>query len=111
MSKTRIDQFLFLNIVRQSYEAHYAWTDWLEKYRNESETERYAYETFSSRIKSLIGKGTTDEEKIFINMKVLDLWLEMSEQEKDRLIRESNVYKDRFKNVQYMMEMYSHTMM
>ena len=44
-------------------------------------------------------------------MKVLDLWLEMSEQEKDRLIRESNVYKDRFKNVQYMMEMYSHTMM
>lgn len=111
MSKTRIDQFLFVDIVRQSYEAHYVWTDWLKNYRNQSETERYAYETFSSRIKSLIGKGTTDEEKIFINLIVLDLWLDLSEQEKERLIRESAIHIDKFKNVQYMMEMYSHTMM
>lgn len=94
-----MDQFLFVDIVRQSYEAQSAWLNWLEKYRMESQAERDAYETFSRKM----GNKT--------QIDLIDLWYKLSDKERDDLIREEKVDRDRFKNVQYMMEMYSHTMM
>lgn len=107
-SQKRIDQFLFKNIVRQSYEAYYVWQVWLKKYREESKVERDAYETFSRKMKNLIGFGKTDNE---INLKIVDLWIDLSECEKEKLIKESKNYREIFGDVQRMMEVYSHTMM
>ena len=42
----RIDQFLFLNIVRQSYEADRAWRQWITQYRAQSEIEKATYKKF-----------------------------------------------------------------
>ena len=96
----RIDQFLFVDIIRQSYEAQSAWVNWLEKYRVDSQAERDAYETFSKKMRNNIEPT-----------QIIDLWYKLSDKERDDLIREEKVDRDRFKNVQHMMEMYSHTMM
>lgn len=98
----RMDQFLFSDIIRQSYEAQSAWVNWLEKYRTDSQEERDAYETFSRKMRNIGDKTQID---------LIDLWYKLSDKERNDLIREEKVYRDRFKNVQHMMEMYSHTMM
>lgn len=103
MPPKRIDQFLFKDIIRQSYEAHSSWCKWIEKYKIESDAERYAYEMFSKNIKK--------NKKDIIDIYIIDLWHQLSEQERNRMISDSKIYLYKFKNVQHMMDLYSHTMM
>jgi len=107
MSKpTRIDQYLFLNIVRQSYEAQKAWNIYIDKYKNQSEKERSAYERFSRNTKrDIISENDSFDEK---NKKVLELWCDMSDEEQIKYINETRRLDSLFSDVDTFLRMFQH---
>jgi len=109
-----IDQFLFKNIVTQSYEA---WHAWIKEYIYKSKIERGAYERFSKEVKKY---------RDLNQIEIFNLWEELSEENKEKLFNEAKLFLESsqtsqtsqtssnyyiFNNVQELMEQYSHTMM
>ena len=103
----RIDQFLFINIVRQSYEAEKAWNIYIDQYKSQSEKERRAYERFSMNTKRDMTDMTDMDEKDIIN-KVLELWYDMSEEEQTKYINETKRLDHLFYNVETFLRMFQH---
>lgn len=99
-SRTRIDQYLFVDIVRQTYEADKVWKEWIKEYCKQSDKERYAYETFSKRTKR--------ENEGIGSMEVLELWCNMSIEEQKKFINESSRLNELFRDVSTFLSMFQH---
>ncbi len=99
-SRTRIDQYLFIDIVRQTYEADKAWKKWIIEYCRESDREKFAYERFSKRVKT--------ENNDIGSMEVLELWCNMSLEEQKNFINESSRLDILFRDVDTFLRMFEH---
>lgn len=105
MSKpTRIEQYLFLNIVRQSYEAQKAWNSYIDQYKSQSEKERSAYERFSINTKRDMSETFANDSFDEKNNKVLELWCDMSDEEQNKYINQTVIFKD----VESFLRMFEH---
>ena len=100
----RIDQYLFSNIVRMSYEADKAWKNWLKEYKNRSEKERSSYISFSSKTRKLLIFNECDNKEL----KIFDLWNDMSNEEKEKWINESHTINELFSDVETFLRMFQH---
>jgi hypothetical protein len=100
----RIDQYLFSNIVRMSYEADKAWKNWLKDYKNKSEKERHSYISFSSKTRKLLVFNEMDNKEL----KIFDLWCDMSNEEKEKWINESHTIDELFSDVESFLRMFQH---
>jgi hypothetical protein len=100
----RIDQHLFKNIVKMSYEADKAWRDWLREYSNKSEKEKNAYISFASKIRrnTIFNNGDDDSLKIF------NLWCDLTEKEKEKWVEENVIINQFFIDVETFLRMYQH---
>jgi len=107
---TRIDQYLFVDIIKQSYEADKAWNIYIEQYSRDSEKQRTAYERFSRNTKRHIymneDKTKIDGDKI--NKMVFDLWCDMSEDKQKKFIDDTKRLEYLFENVQSFLIMFQH---
>jgi hypothetical protein len=90
----RIDQYLFLDIVRQSYEAEKAWNIYITKYIKQSEKERNAYKKFSQNIK--------EKDKVF------DMWNNMSDEQQNKYINETEKLFYLFSDVSTFLSIFQH---
>lgn len=104
MSKTRIDQYLFKNIVRMSYEADKAYKNWLKEYTTLSEKEKRAYTSFSSKTRKIVFFNESENKEL----KIFDLWCDMSEEERDKWINETRIIDELFIDVQTFLSMFQH---
>jgi hypothetical protein len=101
-----IDQFLFTNIVRQSYEVHKAEQECFSKYIEQSENERNFYKFFSSKTRLTIDEDNKDT-------KILDYWYNVIDN-KEEYNRWERLYKDKirldrmFIDVESFLMMFSH---
>jgi uncharacterized membrane-anchored protein len=100
----RIDQYLFSNIVRMSYEADKAHKEWIREYSNRSEREKRAYTSFSSKTRR-ITIFNKDENK---ELKIFDLWCDIKEEERERLINETRIIDELFIDVETFLRMFQH---
>lgn len=105
----RIDQFLFMNIVRQSYEAHKAEREWFSKYIEQSEKDRKFYKFFSSKTRLTL-EDKEDKEK---EGDILEYWYNVIDNEEE-YNRWESLYKDKirldrmFIDVDSFLMMFSH---
>ena len=107
----RIDQYLFTNIVRQSYESYKAEQEWIAKYKEQSENDKKFYQFFYSKTRStILNDEENDNER---NTKILDYWHSVIEN-KEEYERWENLYKDKirldrmFIDVESFLMMFSH---
>jgi len=96
----RIDQYLFSNIVKMSYEADKASKMWLKEYSMRSEKERRGYTYFSSKTRVLINDD--DELNIF------NLWYKLSDKNREDWINKANLIEDLFRDVETFLRMFQH---
>lgn len=87
----RIDQYLFVNIIRQSYEAEKAWRDFIDEYSNRSIIERNAYNMFSKEKR----KNLSEISEIF------NMWYNMPIEEKEKWFNKSYTIKEMEKNINF----------
>jgi hypothetical protein len=100
----RIDQHLFSNIVKMSYEADKAWKDWLKEYSIRSEKEKNGYIYFSSKIRKI----AIFDEKENKELKIFDLWINISEKDKKKWINDAHIIDDMFTNVETFLSIFQH---
>lgn len=106
----RIDQFLFKNIIKQSYEAYKAEQDWFSIYKEQSENEKKLYKFFYSKTLETMDENNNEDEN---NTKILDYWHSVIENKEDyerweRLYKEK-IRRDRmFADVESFLMMFSH---
>jgi hypothetical protein len=99
---TRIDQFLFLNIVKQCYEADKAEKEWFRIYKTQSENDKNLYKFFYSKIVEIVDKN-----------EILDQWYSVVEN-KEEYERWERLYRDKirldrmFIDVESFLMMFSH---
>jgi hypothetical protein len=77
----RIEQKLFLDIVRQSYEADKAWKDYIEKYKITSNDERELYIDFSIYNREMIKIKNPSMTHDEITLYILNKWDKMTDKE------------------------------
>ena len=101
---TRIDQYLFKNIIRMSYEADKAHKEWIREYSNRSEKEKRGYSSFSSKTRRLIMFSDNDNKEL----KIFDLWCDMKDEEKEKWIDEAHTIDQLFSDVETFLRMFQH---
>lgn len=110
----RCDHFLFIDIVRQSYEAERAWKKWIKEYRVLSEKERNAYILFSinTRQRLLDDNETDDNETIMpptrLSEIVFEIWCDLDNNEWDKWLNETEKFKYPFRDVETFLNTFSH---
>jgi hypothetical protein len=100
----RIDQYLFTNIIRMSYEADKAWKDWIKNYSNRSEKEKMGYISFSSKTRRLVLFNESDNKEL----KIFDLWSDMKDEEREKWIDEAHTIDQLFSDVETFLRMFQH---
>jgi hypothetical protein len=98
----RMEQHLFKDIVRQSYEAHKA----MEQYKRQSEREKNGYTLFSSRFRNLL--GYVDNQITDMDMFIFTKWDELDESEQNKWMDESYKNNFMFQDVYVFLKMFSH---
>ena len=111
----RCDQFLFLDIVKQSYEAERAWKKWIKEYCILSEKERNAYILFSINTKHSIN---TKQRLLYDNERyksgrlsdiVFEIWCGLDDNEWNKWLNETeNELKSPFRDVKTFLNTFSH---
>jgi hypothetical protein len=99
----RMEQFLFKDIVRQSYEAEEAC---LKQYRIQSDKEKTAYKLFSSRTRKLINMMNDDMDEY--QLIIFTKWCELDEQQQNKWLDESIRITKKFQDVDAFLRMFSH---
>lgn len=102
----RIDQHLFINIIKQCYETDKAWKDWLKEYTLRSERERRAYNSFSSKLRKFSNKDTHKDSNI--ELYIFTKWCEMTEEEREKWIDETRLIDELFIDVNTFLRMFQH---
>ena len=107
----RIDQYLFSNIVKMSYQADKAHKMWLKEYAIRSEKERRGYTYFFSKTKRLqrLNYGNDDVEDN-IELKIFNLWCGMNEEEQEKWINKADIINNLFMDVETFLRMFQHNM-
>lgn len=102
----RCEQKLFIDIVRQSYEAFYAWRKWIKEYCVLTEKERNAYILFSGKIREGLDSKISSSS---ISNIVFERWCGLDDNEWNKWINESeNLLKSPFRDVDTFLNTFSH---
>ena len=86
----RIEQHLFVNIIRQSYEAEKVWRDFIKEYSNRSIIERNAYNMFSK-----------EKRKNLCISEIFNTWYNMPIEEKEKWFNKAYTVQEIEKNVNF----------
>lgn len=104
MSK-RIDQYLFIDIIKQCYETDKAWKDWLKEYSLRSEREKCSYTLFSSKTRRFIDHNKDIKD---IELSIFNKWCDMADEEREKWINETSLIHDFFIDVDTFLKMFQH---
>jgi hypothetical protein len=100
----RIDQYLFTNIIKMSYEADKAQKEWIREYSNRSEKEKSGYTYFSSKKRRLVIFNDIDNKEL----KIFNLWCDMKDEEKEKWINDAHIIDKLFSDVETFLRMFQH---